>query len=80
MTHQVESSTRDMSVTMQFGNMAFSLNAEGVSWSPDVASDMANRIMEMLRETLAEAASYGLLPSSADELELVTDEKDDDGE
>lgn len=80
MTHQVESSTRDMNVTMQFGNMAFSLNAEGVSWSPDVASDMTTRVLGMFRETLAEAAAYGLLPSSADELELITEDGDDDGE
>lgn len=81
MAHQVEHSTREMQVAMQFGNMAFSMNAEGVSWSPDVATDMANRILEMFRDSLAEAQAYGLLPSiDAEDVTATEDEEDENGE
>ena len=53
--------SRDMSVVLQLGSIVVSWNAEGVSWSPDVADDMTSRTMQMLRESLAEAHAYGLL-------------------
>ncbi len=53
--------TRDMSVVLQVGSIIVSWNAEGVSWSPDVAEDMKARTMEMFRDALAEAHAYGLL-------------------
>ena len=80
-------SSRDMSIALQFGNIAASISAEGVSWSPDVASDMQTRLVGMVRDVLAEAAMYGLLPSEilqvtddADDEELVEGEPSDDGE
>lgn len=73
-------SHRDMSIALQFGNIAASISAEGVSWSPDVASDMTTRLMGLLRDTLAEAAAYGLLPSDTSEFAMAIDDEDEDGE
>lgn len=75
---QVQQS-RDMSIALSFGNIAASISAEGVSWSPDVASDMSTRLVAMLRDVLAEAAEYGLLPLAAEEL-VSMEEEDEDGE
>lgn len=80
MAQLVQPPTRDIAVALSFGNIGISINAEGVSWSPDVASDMAARIMGLLRDTLAEAASYGLLPSDTSEFAMAIDDEDEDGE
>lgn len=74
--------SRDMSVVLQMGTVVVSWSAEGVSWSPDVANDMAARTVEMLRDALAEAAAYGLLQTDN---EITFDDgamagADDDGE
>lgn len=61
---QVQS--RDMSLALSFGNIAASVSAEGVSWSPDVASDMSARLVGMVRELLQEAAQYGLLQTDSE--------------
>lgn len=62
---------RDMTVTLQLGSLACSWNAEGVSWSPDVADDMAFRTVAMMREMLAEAAAWGLLTPGGEALEIT---------
>jgi len=62
--------TRDISVAVQLGNIAVSMNAEGVSWNPTVARDMQDRLMSMLHGTLAYAQEFELLGTS----ELVEDE------
>lgn len=75
------SQSRDMSIALSFGNIAASISAEGVSWSPDVASDMTSRLIGMMRDMLNEAASFGLLTSAADDLVLaIDDEEVEDGE
>lgn len=71
---QVQS--RDMSIALQFGNIMASISAEGVSWSPDVAADMSSRLVGLLRDTLAEAAVYGLLPTD-DELFPLSDDEEE---
>ena len=53
--------SKDISMAIQVGNVAVSMNAENVSWTPDVADDMKNRMLEMLREACSEAASWGML-------------------
>ena len=58
--------SRDMTVTLQLGNLLASFSAEGVSWSPDVADDMTARCIQMLREMLAEAYNYGLLETDSE--------------
>lgn len=53
--------SRDMAVALQVGNIAVSWSAEAVSWSPDVADDMARRCTQLLHDALAEAAAFGIL-------------------
>lgn len=43
------------------------ITAEDVSWSPDVASDMSNRIHEMWHNTLLELHRFGMLANNVDE-------------
>ena len=50
-----------MSAALQVGNIAVSWSAEAVSWSPDVADDMARRCTQLLHDALAEAAAFGIL-------------------
>lgn len=80
MTQQVHAPSRDMSVALQFGNLAFHMQAEGVSWSPDVADDMSKRLVGMLRDSLAEAHAYGLLPSVYADVAETDDYEDESGE
>jgi hypothetical protein len=78
--------SRDIFCTLQLGSLAVSWQAEGVSWSPDVADDIASRCLSMLRETLAEAHAYGLLATDNEvlfdegDLAETTVGEDDDGE
>lgn len=60
---------RDIHVHVGYGELRCALVAEGVSWSPDVASDMVTRMGALWSKTLEEAYMYGLLD---------TDEDDDD--
>ena len=76
----------DISFAMQLGSIAVSWNAEGVSWSPDVADDLVTRSIYAIKELMAEAAAYGLLLTENEVLfddgslaEQTTGE-DDDGE
>ena len=71
--------SKDISVAIQLGAIAVQWNVEDVSWNPDVAHDIKNRMMEMLEEALALAHTYGLLPSSfaiSGEDEEETEEED----
>lgn len=70
---QQQTVTRDISMALQMGSMAVSINAEGVSWNPTIARDMQDRMMSMLREMLQEANTFGLL-------QTVTEVTFDEGE
>lgn len=65
--------SKDISVAIQLGTIAVQWNVEDVSWNPDVAHDIKNRMMEMLEEALSLAHTYGLLPYS-----LATSVEDDE--
>lgn len=53
--------SRDIQMSVSVGNCASAVAAEAVSWSPDVADDMARRALQLLREAMEYAASLGVL-------------------
>lgn len=53
--------SRDIQIHVAYGDMRVSLIAEGVSWSPDVASDLVSRARDAWRNTLEELAFIGLI-------------------
>ena len=67
--------SRNMHAYIAWNDMRVGLTAESVSWSPDVASDMANRLHEMWHNTLLELHRFGMLEGS-DEAEFDEDEDD----
>lgn len=69
--------SKDISVAIQLGAIAVQWNVEDVSWNPDVAHDIKNRMMEMLAEALELAHTYGMIPTS---LDLEVDEAETEGE
>jgi hypothetical protein len=58
--------SRDMSIHLAWQDMRLSLVAEGVSWSPDVAQDMVNRMHEGWHNTLLELHRFGMLANDDD--------------
>lgn len=63
--------SKDMHAYVAWQDMRVGLIAENVSWSPDVAQDMTNRIGEMWHNTLLELYRFGMLGN---------DDTDDDDE
>lgn len=59
--------SRNMHGYIAWQDMRVGLLAEDVSWSPDVASDMANRLHEMWHNTLLELYRFGMLDGEHDE-------------
>jgi hypothetical protein len=63
-----------------------SWSAEGVSWNPSIARDMQDRAMSMLRETIEEAVSRGVLITTTEVIfddgsgDYEEEEEDGDGE
>ena len=57
-------------------DMKIGITAEDVSWSPDVANDMANRLHDMWHNTLMELYRFGMLAGTPPE----GDDDDDDME
>lgn len=53
--------TRDMSVHLAWNDIRLSLIAEGVSYSPDIALDLTNRLHEAWHNTLLELHRFGML-------------------
>lgn len=73
--------SRDIVVRIVFGDIEVGIAAEGVSWSPDVASDMVARAKVLWHDALEELAEIGMLDIGGDEeseYALVGD--DEDGE
>lgn len=73
--------SRDIVVRIVFGDIEVGIAAEGVSWSPDVASDMVARAKVLWHDALEELAAIGMLDIGGDEeseYALVGD--DEDGE
>lgn len=50
---------RDMAAMMRWGDIEVGLQAEGVSWSTDVADDMTRRVVGMFREAMDVAKANG---------------------
>jgi hypothetical protein len=61
--------SRDISVHVGYLDLRASLVAEGVSWSPDVASDMVNRMSQLWENTLRTGVEYGMFEGNEDEEE-----------
>jgi hypothetical protein len=57
----IKPSFRDLSMHAMYGEIRCSIIAEGVSWSPDVANDMVNRLHEVWYNTLHELNQFGML-------------------
>lgn len=53
--------SKDMSVCLTVGDITVTWNAEDVSWSPDVADDMSNRVLQLFHDALETAMGYGYL-------------------
>lgn len=64
--------SRNMHAFIAWQDMKVGLVAEDVSWSPDVAQDMVNRVHEMWHDTLLELNRFGMLGNGG-----VTDDDDD---
>jgi hypothetical protein len=83
---RVDQQSRDVSVAVQLGSIAVSWSAEGVSWNPSIARDMQDRAMSMLRETIEEAVSRGVLITTTEVIfddgsgDYEEEEEDGDGE
>lgn len=54
-------SDRDLSASIQLGSLVVAWNAEGASWSPDVADDLGARVLSMFREALKECIEWNLI-------------------
>lgn len=65
--------SRNMTAFIAWQDMKIGLTAEDVSWSPDVAADMANRLHEMWHNTLLELHRFGMLANN-----LSDDDEDED--
>lgn len=66
--------SRNMHAVIAWQDMRVALTAEDVSWSPDVAQDMVNRLHELWHGTLMELHRFGMLANSPDD-----DDFDEDG-
>jgi hypothetical protein len=61
--------SQDLSLHLMWQDIRLSFVAEGMSWRPDVAADMTNRMHEAWHNTLLELHRFGM---------LATDDDDDD--
>lgn len=79
---QQKTQSRDIAVAVQLGNLAVSINAEGVSWNPTIARDMQDRAISMLAETLAMAMANGVAVTTHevifDDGSAETEDEDED--
>jgi len=71
----------DIAVVVQLGNLYVAWTVENVSWNPDIATDIKNRAMDMVRESLKEASDYGLFTSDEQEASVTVmgEDEDDNG-
>lgn len=66
-----ESGAGDISVMVRYGDLQVALQAEGVSWSPDVADDMTSRIRKLWSDVITDAKAHGLMGTNANDMEEV---------
>ena len=62
---------RDMTLHICYGDLRVTLNAEGVSWAPDVAADMRAHVLATFRE------ACDIVGLDALEAEVVEDDDED---
>jgi hypothetical protein len=53
--------SRDIALHVGYLDLRVALISEGTSWSPDVATDMINRMQNLWDNTLRTAIEYGLV-------------------
>ena len=56
---------REMAVIITFGELEIDISADGVAWSPDVASDMLTRAVVGFSAALRELKDNGMIVQSA---------------
>lgn len=74
--------SKDMVIRMRLGEAEANIIAEGVSWSPDVASDMTTRLLSAMRELVTMATEIGIPVPDLDDFdddEELSEEVGDDG-
>ena len=59
--------SRDMSVHVAYLDLQLAIVAQGVAWSPDVATDMINRVNQLFDQSMMTLASYGAFDNDDDE-------------
>lgn len=59
--------SQDLSLHLMWQDIRLSFIAEGMSWRPDVAADMTNRMHEAWHNTLLELHRFGMLANGEDE-------------
>ena len=52
--------SRDVAMTVQYGELRVQIIAESVSWNPDVADDMIRRATDLWRNAIEELAQFGI--------------------
>jgi hypothetical protein len=62
--------SQDLSLHLMWQDIRLSFVAEGMSWRPDVAADMTNRMHEAWHNTLLELHRFGMLATDDDDDEL----------
>ncbi len=74
------SNTRSLICRLQYGDLTVTLTAEGASWNPDVADDLARRCLDLWNGTLDAMDSFEMLdnggPHDDDEDEIPTPNKE----
>lgn len=59
--------SQDLSLHLAWQDIRLSFVAEGMSWRPDVAVDMTNRMHEAWHNTLLELHRFGMLDNDRDD-------------
>lgn len=59
--------SQDLSLHLAWQDIRLSFIAEGMSWRPDVAADMTNRMHEAWHNTLLELHRFGMLDNDEEE-------------
>lgn len=68
--------SNDIHCHVSYGDIRVAMVAEGCSWSPDVAQDIANRTAEVWHNTLMELYRFGMLEQPSEDEE---DEEEPEG-
>lgn len=70
--------SRDMQISLRWDDLEVSVNAEGVSYAPDVMDDMGRHMLMWLHDMIVMAHALGTPPAGEDdeeEVEVSVDEE-----